>query len=207
LASTNDEKQKKYSFRIAMAASFQQDIADVIIIGAGISGMTVGIDMIRLGNGRNFVILEKGYRVGGTWSDNEYPGCCCDVWSHLYSLSFSPNPYWSREYPTQPEIQRYLAKVAQKYDLGRHIHFNTVVDSCVFDPKLGLWTTTVHRGKSGETQTYRSRFIVSAVGQLNLPKYPEIPGLNGFKGKVMHSARWDKSVDLSGKRIGVIGNG
>lgn len=183
------------------------EITDVVIIGAGISGMTVAIDMIRLGNGRNFVILEKGHRVGGTWSDNIYPGCCCDVWSHLYSLSFSPNPDWSREYPTQPEIQRYLAGVAHKYTLEQNVRFNSSVEGCTFDPALGIWTTTIRNGCDDQTQTIRSRFVVSAVGQLNLPKYPKIPGIDDFAGRVMHSARWDHSVDLRGKRVAVIGNG
>lgn len=161
--------------------------------------------MIRLNNNRSFKILEKGRRVGGTWSDNEYPGCCCDVWSHLYSLSFAPNPNWSREYPTQPEIQRYLTEVARKYDLERNIHFDTSVEGSKFDIETGIWTTTANGGNG--IQTYRSRFVVTAVGQLNLPKYPKISGLNQFTGKVMHSARWDHSVDLRGKRIGLIGNG
>jgi len=182
-------------------------IFDVVIIGAGISGMTIGIDMIRLGNGKNFVILEKGHRVGGTWSDNEYPGCCCDVWSHLYSLSFQPNPNWSREYPTQPEIQQYLASVAHKYDLECNIRFNTTVERCSFDPASGFWATVVQQGNGEPEKTFYSRFVVSAIGQLNQPKYPNIPGINEFAGKVMHSARWDKSFNFRGKRVAVIGNG
>lgn len=180
---------------------------DVLIIGAGISGITAGIDMLRVNNNRNFVILEKGHRVGGTWSDNEYPGCCCDVWSHLYSLSFSPNPNWTREYPTQPEIQRYLANVVNEFDLERHISFGSEVEGCSFDSASGMWTTTVRRGTRCEAQEIRSRFVVSAVGQLSRPNYPKISGLDDFAGKVMHSARWDKSCDLRGKRVGVIGNG
>lgn len=180
---------------------------DVVIIGAGISGMTAAIDMIRLGKGRSFVIVEKGRRVGGTWSDNEYPGCCCDVWSHLYSLSFCPNPDWSREYPTQPEIQRYLAGVARKYDLESKIRFNTVVQGCTFDPTSGFWTTTVLRVDGSQKSSLKSRFVVSAVGQLSQPNYPTIPGLDTFDGRVLHSARWDKELDLRGKRVGVIGNG
>lgn len=184
-----------------------EQIFDVVIIGAGISGMAVAIDMIRLHQNRNFVLLEKGHRVGGTWSDNEYPGCCCDVWSHLYSYSFAPNPDWTREYPTQPEIQRYLSGVANRYSLGEKIRFRTSVEGSVFDPATGIWTTTTRRETDGFTQTVRSRFLVSAVGQLNLPKYPDITGIDKFEGKIMHSARWDKSVDLSGKRVAVIGNG
>lgn len=190
-----------------MASTQEVEVTDVVIIGAGISGMTVAIDMIRLGNGRNFVILEKGHRVGGTWSDNVYPGCCCDVWSHLYSLSFSPNPDWSREYPTQPEIQRYLAGVARKYDLERNTRFNTSVEGCTFDQASGMWTTSIREENGNQTQMIRSRFVVSAMGQLNMPKYPQIPGIDDFAGQVMHSARWDHSVDLRGKQVAVIGNG
>jgi cation diffusion facilitator CzcD-associated flavoprotein CzcO len=182
--------------------------------------MTVAIDMLRQGNGRNFVILEKGHRVGGTWSDNEYPGACCDgmcyvpnvftdvmanpliVWSHLYSLSFEPNPEWTREYPTQPEIQRYLAGVARKYQLERNIRFGSEVEDCLFDPCSGLWSTHTRDGSM-----YTSRFLVSAVGQLNSPQLPDITGLGEFNGKTMHSARWDTSYDLTGKTVAVIGNG
>ncbi|KAK5734509.1 hypothetical protein LTR17_008869 [Elasticomyces elasticus] len=184
-----------------------EDVVDVIIIGSGISGMTVAIDMLRLNDKRRFLILEKGHRVGGTWSDNEYPGCCCDVWSHLYSLSFCPNPDWSREYPTQPEIQRYLASVARTYNLEKHIVFETIVESCVFDLDTGIWTTTICRVKDGSTGTFRSRFVVSAVGQLNQPAYPKLSGMNKFQGAIMHSARWDKTMDLRGKTVAVIGNG
>jgi cation diffusion facilitator CzcD-associated flavoprotein CzcO len=195
-----------------MTPSSQMDadadgVVDVIIIGSGISGMTVAIDMLRLNNKRRFLILEKGHRVGGTWSDNEYPGCCCDVWSHLYSLSFCPNPDWSREYPTQPEIQRYLAGVARTYDLDEHTIFETAVESCEFDLDTGTWTTTTRRTKDASTQIYRSRFVVSAVGQLNQPAYPKLSGMENFQGAVMHSARWDKTVDLRGKKVAVIGNG
>ncbi|CAK1356653.1 unnamed protein product [Cercospora beticola] len=190
-----------------MATTSSETTTDVVIIGAGISGMTLAIDMMRLGNGDNFVIIEKGRRVGGTWSDNEYPGCCCDVWSHLYSLSFSPNPDWTREYPTQPEIHRYLTGVAHKYDLERHIRFNTEVKGCKFDPVTGIWTTTVRRGDDGGEATLHSRFVVSAMGQLNNPQYPKITGMDDFAGRIMHSARWDKSFDLRGKKVAVIGNG
>jgi len=124
------------------------------------------------------------------------------VWSHLYSLSFEPNPRWSREYPTQPEIQRYLTGVAQKYELERNIRFGSEVTDCAFDTGSGLWSTQTRDGT-----TFRSRFLVSAVGQLNSPQLPDIDKLQDFQGKAMHSARWDKSYNLSGKSVAVIGNG
>lgn len=121
-------------------------------------------------------------------------------------LSFCPNPSWSREYSPQPEIQRYLAYVARKYDVERNIRFNTAVEGCALNPASGIWTTTTRQG-SGRPQTIHSRFVVSAVGQLNLPRYPNISGLDSFEGKVMHSARWGKSRDLRGKQVAIIGNG
>jgi cation diffusion facilitator CzcD-associated flavoprotein CzcO len=124
------------------------------------------------------------------------------VWSHLYSLSFEPNPHWTRAYPTQPEIQRYLAGVAHKYQLERNIRFGAEVVDCLFDPASGLWSTRTQDGS-----TYTSRFLVSAVGQLSSPQLPDITGLSKFKGKAMHSARWDKSYDFTGKTVAVIGNG
>jgi cation diffusion facilitator CzcD-associated flavoprotein CzcO len=124
------------------------------------------------------------------------------VWSHLYSLSFEPNARWSREYPTQPEIQKYLAGVARKYQLERNIRFGSEVEDCLFDPASGLWSTRARDGS-----TYRSRYLVSAVGQLNSPQLPDVAGLQNFRGKAMHSARWDKSYDLTGKTVAVIGNG
>lgn len=168
--------------------------------------------MIRQGNGRRFVILEKNTQVGGTWNDNRYPGCCCDVWSHLYSLSYAPNTDWSREYSGQQEILEYLVGVATKYNLFRHIRFNTSVVGSTFDDATGTWTTRVRSdgGKAAEFSaeySIRSSFLVSGVGQLNDPKMPSLKGLQDFQGKVMHSSRWDRSVVLEGKRVAVIGNG
>ncbi|KAH7310372.1 cyclohexanone monooxygenase [Rhexocercosporidium sp. MPI-PUGE-AT-0058] len=186
--------------------------ADVLIIGAGISGMTTAIDMIRKGNGRNFIIVEKGNQVGGTWNDQRYPGCCCDVWSHLYSLSFEPNPNWTREYPGQEEILDYLVDVAHKYQLYKHIRFNSSVDEARWDETSYTWKTKITRlgskdSEFGQDYTITSDFLVSGVGQLNLPKYPNIKGIDTFSGKLMHSARWDWDYDLKDKKIGIIGNG
>ncbi|PQE20671.1 flavin-binding monooxygenase protein [Rutstroemia sp. NJR-2017a BBW] len=186
--------------------------ADVLIIGAGLSGMTTAIEMIRKGLGRNFIIVEKGNQVGGTWNDQRYPGCCCDVWSHLYSLSFEPNPNWTREYPGQEEILDYLISIAHKYQLYRHIRFNTAVSEARWDASTNTWKSTLIRlgskdAEFGSEYTVTSRFLVSAVGQLNVPKYPDILGLEQFHGKKMHTARWDWEYDVSGKRVGIIGNG
>ncbi|KIW02426.1 uncharacterized protein PV09_06242 [Verruconis gallopava] len=186
--------------------------AFVVIIGAGISGLCTAIDLITKNKCKNFIILEKSGGLGGTWRDNKYPGCCCDVWSHLYSYSFEQNPDWTREYPGQEEILEYLVGVAQKYELYRYVRFNTAVESAVWDDAAKKWKTKVQvqGNKDAEfcpSYTITSDFLVSAVGQLNVPQMPSIPGLDEFKGKLMHSARWDWSYDLQGKAVAIIGNG
>ncbi|KAH7067741.1 flavin-binding monooxygenase-like protein [Paraphoma chrysanthemicola] len=186
--------------------------AAVVIIGAGISGMCMAIDLIKRNSLQNFIILEKSSSVGGTWHDNKYPGCCCDVWSMLYSYSFEQNPDWTRHYPGQEEILDYLRNVAQKYQLYKHIRFNTSVEEAAWDDATKRWKVDVKvtGGKDAEFNSAYSincDFLVSAVGQLNQPQNPDIEGLEDFKGKIMHSARWDWSYDLQGKNVGIIGNG
>ncbi|KAL2823959.1 hypothetical protein BJY01DRAFT_256552 [Aspergillus pseudoustus] len=183
----------------------------VVIIGAGISGMCMAIDLLRR-NHRNFVILEKGSSIGGTWSDNKYPGCCCDVWSSLYSYSFEQHANWTREYPGQEEILTYLTGVASKYNLYPHIRFNTTVKEARWDDATRQWKVQVSVSgvKTSEFQSayeLTANILISGVGQLNLPRWPDLPGIDDFKGKSMHSARWDWTYDWSGKRIAVIGNG
>ncbi|ORY00542.1 flavin-binding monooxygenase-like protein [Clohesyomyces aquaticus] len=186
--------------------------AAVVIIGAGISGMCMAIDLIKRNQCHNLVIVEKSSGIGGTWNDNKYPGCCCDVWSMLYSYSFEQNPDWTREYPGQEEILNYLRNVAHKYGLYKYIRFNTSVETATWDDATSKWKVDVKvtGGKDAEFSpqyTIESDFLISAVGQLNQPRYPEIEGLENFKGKKMHSARWDWSYGLQGRKIGVIGNG
>ena len=132
------------------------------------------------------------------------------VLSHLYSFSFEPNPLWSREYPGQEEIQDYLVQVAHKYQLYRHTRFNSSVEEARWDDNSQKWRIVVKRlgGKEaeiGESYTIQADFLVSAVGQLNAPKYPVLRGLDNFQGKLMHSARWDWDYDFRGKSIGIIG--
>ncbi|KAF1847357.1 flavin-binding monooxygenase-like protein [Cucurbitaria berberidis CBS 394.84] len=186
--------------------------AAVVIIGAGISGMCMAIDLIKRNQCHNFIIVEKSSSVGGTWHDNKYPGCCCDIWSMLYSYSFEQNPDWTREYPGQEEILDYLRNVARKYNLYKYIRFNTSVESATWDDSKNRWKVdvTITGGKDAEfnpAYSIECDFLVSAVGQLNQPRYPDIDGLKDFKGKIMHSARWDWSYKLDGKRVGIIGNG
>ncbi|KAL2867629.1 sulfatase domain protein [Aspergillus lucknowensis] len=183
----------------------------VVIIGAGISGMCMAIDLLRR-NHRNFVILEKGSSIGGTWNDNKYPGCACDVWSTLYSYSFEQRAEWTREYPGQEEILAYLTGIASKYGLYPHIRFNSTVKEARWDGKDRQWKVQVSVSGSKASE-YHSAYelsanvLISGVGQLNLPRWPDIPGIDDFKGKSMHSARWDWTYDFGGKRIAVIGNG
>lgn len=149
-----------------------------------------------------FTILEKGDRVGGVWRDNTYPGAACDIPSHLYSFSFEPSHDWSRKYGTQPEIQSYLDHCAQKYGVAQHIRFGQAVQEAAFDAVEGRWTLALAGGEK-----VVSPFLIAATGQLSLPADPTFPGLEGFRGKVFHSARWDHDYDLRGKRVAVIGTG
>ncbi|KAL4864933.1 hypothetical protein BDV12DRAFT_175457 [Aspergillus spectabilis] len=183
----------------------------VVIIGAGISGMCMAIDLLRR-NHRNFVILEKGSAVGGTWNDNKYPGCACDVWSALYSYSFEQRSNWTREYPGQEEILTYLTGIASKYGLYPHIRFNSTVEEARWDENTREWRVQVKVSGVKDAQ-FQSAYelsanvLISGVGQLNMPRWPEIPGIEEFKGKSMHSARWDWTYDFKGKRVAIIGNG
>ncbi|KAG9529441.1 FAD/NAD(P)-binding domain-containing protein, partial [Aureobasidium melanogenum] len=187
--------------------------ASVVIIGAGIGGMCVAIDLIKRNNCRDFVILERSAGVGGTWHDNTYPGCAVDLQSIVYSYSFAPNSHWTRDFPGQQEILLYLTRVAEHYGLYEHIRFCSTAESATWDDSLKKWRTrvTVARGsKDAESipdYTISSDFLVSAVGQLSQPKWPQIDGLESFTGKTMHSATWDWTYDLQDKRIAVIGSG
>jgi cation diffusion facilitator CzcD-associated flavoprotein CzcO len=170
-----------------------------IIIGAGMAGILAGIKLREAGYD-DVVIYEKADRVGGTWRENTYPGLTCDVTSHSYTYSFAPNPDWSREYPDGPEIFAYFDAVARQYRVDALIRFNEEVISCVYDS--GQWHL---RTKNGGEDT--ADFLIGATGVLHHPSYPDIKGLDSFKGALFHSARWDHSVPLDGQRIGVIGTG
>jgi cation diffusion facilitator CzcD-associated flavoprotein CzcO len=173
----------------------------VAILGAGASGLCMAIALRKAGID-SFTIIEKSGGVGGTWRDNTYPGAGCDVPSHLYSFSFAPNPDWSHAYSLQPEILEYFERCARDYDLYRHCRFRTELESAVYDEAAALW-----RLRTTEGEEIAAEVLVSGVGQLNRPMYPRLPGLETFRGKTFHSARWDHGYDLAGKRVGVIGNG
>lgn len=173
----------------------------VIVIGAGFSGINAGIRLKQAGI-TDFVILERADDVGGTWRDNTYPGCACDVPSVVYSYSFEQRPDWSRSFAGNHEIHQYIRRCVEKYDLMPWLRFGASVQQAVFDDRAGLWRLTLEDGRQ-----LTARAVVSAVGGLVNPAYPAIPGLETFKGQQFHTARWQHDVDLRGKRVAVIGTG
>ena len=180
---------------------------DVVIIGTGFSGLAMAIRLAKDGVD-DVVLLEKADDVGGTWRENTYPGCACDVQSFLYSYSFEPNPHWSRMFAQQSEIWDYLRRCVDRYGLRPRIRFNTEFIGADFDERTGLWhVTTAPTGASGSTEEITARAIVLAQGPLHRPRYPDVPGLDRFRGPAFHSATWRHDVDLTGKRVAVVGTG
>ncbi len=173
----------------------------VAILGAGFAGLCMGLKLQARGE-TSFVILEKADRVGGTWRENIYPGSGCDIPSHLYSYSFEPNPDWPEIFSAQPDILGYIENIVEKHQLSKHLKFNAKVTSAAWDDGAGFWRVGLGDGSTVTAETF-----VTAWGQLNRPKVPEVPGRDDFAGLAFHSAQWDASVDLTGKRVAVIGNG
>lgn len=174
---------------------------DVLIVGTGFGGLGMAIRLLEAGQ-PDFVVLEKADSVGGTWRENTYPGCACDVASMMYSYSFAPNRGWSRMYAGQPEILDYIRRVVKDHDLEPHIRFDTEAVSYEFDEATDRWCV---RTRSGEE--FRPRIVVLAHGALHRPRVPDFPGMARFAGPLFHSAQWDHSVDLTGKRVAVVGTG
>ena len=173
----------------------------VAIIGTGFSGLGMAIQLKREGVD-DFVVFEKESGVGGTWRVNHYPGCACDVPSHLYSYSFEPNPDWSRMFSPQPEIKAYLERCARKYGVLPHVRFNTELTELRWDEHAALWHIATRGG-----QRYTAQVVVSGMGGLSTPSIPKVEGLERFEGAVFHSQQWDHDYDLRGKRVAVIGTG
>jgi cation diffusion facilitator CzcD-associated flavoprotein CzcO len=173
---------------------------DVAVIGAGFSGLGTAIRLKQRGL-EDFVVLERHDDVGGTWWANTYPGCTCDVPSHLYSFSFAPNPEWSHTYSPQPEIRAYLQRIAAQFDLYPQIRLGTTVTGADWDEEAGRWRVETSGG------TVSARVLVAGVGPLTEPRVPDLPGLDEFEGAVFHSARWDHDHDLRGERVAAIGTG
>jgi len=172
----------------------------VAVIGSGFGGLGAAVRLRREGV-TDFVVLERADSVGGTWRDNSYPGCACDVPSHLYSFSFAPHPDWPRTFSGQEHIRAYLENVADVFRLRPHLRFNSEVKTMTWDAEKLRW------GIETGTGFLTADVIVSATGPLSDPKVPDIPGIDSFPGKVFHSARWDHDYDLRGKRVAMIGTG
>ncbi|SEF26376.1 Predicted flavoprotein CzcO associated with the cation diffusion facilitator CzcD [Amycolatopsis pretoriensis] len=173
----------------------------VVIVGTGFSGLGMAIQLRKEGRD-DFVILEKAHDVGGTWRDNSYPGCACDIPSHMYSFSFEQNPGWSRAYSPQPEIWRYMREVADKHDLRRFTRFGQEMTGARWDADENRWHVATRGGDE-----FVADALVAGVGALHLPMVPELPGIENFAGPAYHSARWRHDVDLKGKKVAVIGTG
>lgn len=174
--------------------------SDVAIIGSGFSGLAMAVRLQRAGFD-DFVVLERGDEVGGTWRDNSYPGCACDVPSHLYSFSFAPNPEWSATFSPQPEILAYLRGVAHDKGVVDHVRFGCELKEALWDAPAQRWRLQTSRGEMS------ARVLVAAGGPLSEPSTPGVAGIDRFQGKVFHSARWDHDHDLTGERVAVIGTG
>lgn len=176
----------------------------VLIIGAGMSGILAAIRLKKAGI--PYIIVDKNSDVGGTWFENTYPGCRVDNPNHLYSYSFEPNYDWPQHYSTQDRLHEYFLRVADKYGIRQEVRFETEVVESIYDEKRALWTARL-RTRGRPEETVEANAIITAVGQLNRPKYPDVEGIGRFKGASFHSGAWDHSVDLTGKRVAVIGTG
>jgi cation diffusion facilitator CzcD-associated flavoprotein CzcO len=172
----------------------------IVIVGTGFSGLGMAIKLRQKGE-LDFVLLERAEDIGGTWRDNTYPGCRCDVPSHLYSFSFAPNPNWSSTFSPQPEILDYLRDCAHRYGVMPHIRFKCELRGAEWDEDSQLWRIETSQGD------LTSDVLIAAQGPLSDPSYPDLPGLESFEGTTFHSARWDHDHELEGERVAVIGTG
>ena len=172
----------------------------VAVVGAGIAGLATAVRLLQRGT-TDFVVLERGDDVGGTWHDNHYPGCACDVPSHMYSFSFAPNPDWTRTFSAQPEIEAYLQRTARDFGVLPHVHLRTELLGAHWDDGRQVWHVETSRGR------LVADVLVLGTGGLSDPSVPSLPGLEGFQGTTFHSATWDHDHDLSGDRVAVVGTG
>ncbi|HEX5146846.1 MAG TPA: NAD(P)/FAD-dependent oxidoreductase, partial [Conexibacter sp.] len=176
------------------------DHVDVAIAGSGFAGIGMAIQLLRAGR-TDFVVLERDDDVGGTWHQNTYPGCQCDVPSNLYSFSFAPNAEWSQTFALQPEIGAYLKRVADDFGVRPYVRTGTAVEGAAWDEQVRRWRIRTSRG------ALTARVLVAGMGGLSEPRVPAIPGAETFAGPAFHTARWRGDVDLAGKRVAVIGTG
>jgi 4-hydroxyacetophenone monooxygenase len=201
---TDDSLQSRgLKWRTPPAKSALDD-TEVVIIGAGMSGLYAGIQLQQAGI--PFVILEKNDAVGGTWYENNYPGCGVDTPNHFYSYAFEPNHHWSHFFAKRDELWRYFEGIADKYNLRRHIRLGTEVVDARYDETNANWRITA-QDASGAQVGLSARVLVSAAGILNRPKLPDISGIKSFRGPAFHTAQWDRNFDWRGKRVAMIGTG
>lgn len=188
-------------FCMGLQNSAKQHVSTtVLIVGGGFSGIGVAVRLLERGM-RDFVLLEKSTQLGGTWRDNTYPGCACDVPSVLYQYSFAPNPSWTRVFAEHREIQAYTLDVAERFGVMPHVHLGTELIRATWDEDAARWRVETNKG------LIEARYLISAQGPLHEPRVPSLPGLEAFAGITFHSARWRHDVDLSGRRVAVIGTG
>src|SRR5690348_7970432 len=174
---------------------------EVLVAGGGFSGLGAAIKLTQAGR-RDFVVIERGSEVGGTWRDNTYPGAACDVPSHLYSFSFELNPWWSRTYATQPEILAYLEQCTDRFGIRPHVRTGTAIAEARWSDSDRRWTLLTANG-----EPLHADVVVTGLGMLNVPVLPDIPGIDRFRGRSFHSSRWDHSKSLAGERVASIGTG
>lgn len=172
----------------------------IAIVGTGFGGIGAAVRLLQEGE-TDLILFEKADAVGGVWQANTYPGAACDVQSHLYALSFAPNPDWSHKYSRQPEIRAYLEDVAERFGVMPHIRFGHTVETCTWDEADARWRIDTDRGP------FTADVLIAAPGALAEPRLPDIPGLASFDGEIMHTARWDHSVEIDGARVAVVGTG
>ncbi len=172
----------------------------VAIAGSGFGGLGLAIRLLQSGVD-DFLVFERAGDVGGVWRDNSYPGCACDVQSHLYSFSFAPNPDWSRSYSPAAEIHAYLRRCAERFGVLPHLRLHHEIKEAAWDGAERRWILTTSRGR------FTADVFVGAVGALSEPALPKLPGLDRFAGRLFHSARWDHDFDLDGRTVAVIGTG
>jgi cation diffusion facilitator CzcD-associated flavoprotein CzcO len=170
------------------------------ILGAGFGGLGMAIRLKQTGV-EDFVVLERDEEVGGTWWANTYPGCQCDIPSHLYSYSFAQNPNWSRTYPLQPEIRDYLSQCADRYGIRPHLRLGCTVQSAAWDEDAHRWHLETTDGE------FKAQVLIAAPGPLSEPRIPDLPGLSDFRGTVFHTACWNHDHDLTGRKVAVVGTG
>ncbi len=171
----------------------------IAIIGAGPSGIAAGHELLQQGFD-DFTIFDELDAPGGTWRQHSYPGLACDVWAHSYSFSYAPNPGWSANFVGYAEIQRYLADCCSRFGLDAHLQLNTSINRARYNGN-GRWTLDSRHGSLGEFDV-----VINAMGNQHTPLYPNVPGISDFRGESWHSTEWNHDVDLTGKKVVVVGS-